>query len=67
MKNNKNKVFNIIKYIFSILFVLTLLFNIKNGKIDKEKIDYIKALDQEGQSYRLVTSADNVQVPVPKG
>ena len=26
-----------------------------------------KTLEQEGDNYRLVTSADNVQVPVPKG
>ena len=44
----------------------TLLFN--NKTIEKEtKSTKTKALDQEGQSYRLVTSSDNVQVPVPKG
>ena len=44
--------------------------NIFNNKtIEKEiaRNNNSKALDQEGQSYRLVTSADNVQVPVPKG
>ena len=42
---------------------------IKN-EIEKETKTFnnkVKALNQEGQNYRLVTSADNVQVPVPKG
>ena len=70
MKNKKNRIFNLIKYIFSLFLIIIILLNIntKKGKtIDKEKIDALKPLDQEGQNYRLVTSADNVQVPVPKG
>ena len=67
MKLRKNK--KIINYIFIIFLILssTILFN--NKTIEKEKItnNKLKALEQEGQSYRLVTSADNVQVPVPKG
>ena len=58
------KIYNCILIVFLIL-CLTFLFN--NKTIEKEAESNLKALDQEGQSYRLVTSADNVQVPVPKG
>ena len=65
MKIRKSiKEYNLILIIFLILSS-TILFN--NKKIEIETKNNIKALDQEGQNYRLVTSADNVQVPVPKG
>ena len=51
--------------IFSPIFVCNYS---QNKTIVKEiKESKTKPLDQEGQNYRLVTSADNVQVPVPKG
>ena len=51
-----------------LLIILTTILS-SNKTIGKEKIKIgnLKALDQEGQNYRLVTSVDNVQVPVPKG
>ena len=68
MKTKKaKKLYNFILIVFLILSS-TFLFN--NKTIEKEiktSKKEIKALDQEGQNYRLVTSADNVQVPVPKG
>ena len=73
MKNRKLKI--IYNYILIVFLIIssTVLFNYsKNEKIEKEitkisKINGLKTLDQEGDNYRLVTSADNVQVPVPKG
>ena len=51
--------------IFSPIFLFK---NSQNEIIKKEiKESKTKPLDQEGENYRLVTSADNVQVPVPKG
>ena len=51
--------------IFSPIFVCNYY---QNKTIIKQiKESKTKPLDQEGQTYRLVTSADNVQVPVPKG
>ena len=66
MKTKKaKKLYNFILIVFLILSS-TFLFN--NKTIEKEKTNNnLKALDQEGENYRLVTSADNVQVPVPKG
>ena len=66
MKIKRNKrLFNCILVIFLIL-CLACLFN--NKTIEKEEMkNDLKALDQEGENYRLVTSSDNVQVPVPKG
>ena len=51
------------------LFSFSVINIFKNKIIEKEIAtnNNLKALDQEGQSYRLVLSADNVQVPVPKG
>ena len=66
IKNNIIIIFSVI-----ILFVMGIITLFNNQTIQKEikttKNNTLKALDQEGQSYRLVTSADNVQVPVPKG
>ena len=66
MKTKKaKKLYNFILIVFLILSS-TFLFN--NKTIEKEKTNNnLKALDQEGENYRLVTSADSVQVPVPKG
>ena len=65
MSKKRIKKHNLILIIFIIL-CSTFLFN--NKRIEKEtRTTKTKALDQEGQNYRLVTSADNVQVPVPKG
>ena len=51
-----------------ILSPIFLFKNCQNERIEKEiKASKLKQLDQEGQNYRLVISADNVQVPVPKG
>ena len=63
----------IVFLIFSpvVLFIMgTTMFSnktIEKEIITKENKYSLKTLDQEGQNYRLVTSADNVQVPVPKG
>ena len=62
-------------YILAIflLFSSIVLFEYSNNEIIEKEIiktnkeNNFKALDQEGETYRLVTSADNVQVPVPKG
>ena len=56
-----------INFILVAFFILCSTFLFNNKTIEKETKNNLKALDQEGQSYRLVTSADNVQVPVPKG
>ena len=62
----------VIFLIFSpvVIFIMgTTMFSnktIEQGIITKENKYSLKTLDQEGQNYRLVTSADNVQVPVPK-
>ena len=64
-KRKDKRIFNFILIVF-LIFSSTILFNTKT--IEKEETkNNLKALDQEGQNYRLVTSADNVQVPVPKG
>ena len=53
---------------FLIFSPIVLFKNSQNERIEKEiKASKLKQLDQEGQNYRLVTSQDNVQVPVPKG
>ena len=58
-------------YILAIFLIFSpiVVFNYSNNeKIEKEiKENKLKTLEQEGENYRLVTSADNVQVPVPKG
>ena len=43
------------------------LFNTSKNENIEKSFYYPKTLEQEGQTYRLVTSTDNVQVPVPKG
>ena len=40
---------------------------VKKEETKKSISNESKTLEQEGKTYRLVTSADNVQVPVPKG
>ena len=72
-KENRRKQ-RIIKYIknditliLSIIFLLILQLSNKTTIKEIKTKNNIKALEQEGQNYRLVTSADNVQVPVPKG
>ena len=61
--NNKNKIAYLL---FAFLIISSFIFTNNNKTINKINTT-TKALDQEGQNYRLVTSADNVQVPVPKG
>ena len=54
--------------ILIVFLILCSTFLFSNKMLVKEKTkNNVKALDQEGQNYRLVTSADDVQVPVPKG
>ena len=69
MKTKKVKKYNYILTMFLIISTLLVSYISKNTtNIEKEtNKNKLKALDQEGQNYRLVTSADNVQVPVPKG
>ena len=55
-----------------LIFSPIVMFEYSNNEIIEKEITKIsknkeKQLEQEGQNYRLVTSADNVQVPVPKG
>ena len=61
--NNKNKIAYLL---IAFLIISSIIFTNNNKTINKINTT-TKALDQEGQNYRLVTSADNVQVPVPKG
>jgi hypothetical protein len=65
IKKKQNKIIILSTAITLLIMLSTILFN--NKTIVKDKPTKTKALDQEGQNYRLVTSADNVQVPVPKG
>ena len=63
---------NIIVLITVIAIFITGIITFSNKTMIKsiiktEKDNILKELDQEGENYRLVTSADNVQVPVPKG
>ena len=64
-----NSIYIYILIVF-LTFNLTFLQN-KNEIINRKdlilKNNELKTLEQEGSNYRLVTSADNVQVPVPKG
>ena len=59
------KVYNFILIMF-LVFISTVIFNSKTLEKGIKTIQ-TKKLEQEGQNYRLVTSQDNVQVPVPKG
>ena len=71
MRVNKLRKICIYTLAIFLIFSSIVVFDYSNNeKIEKQlKINKnnTKPLDQEGQNYRLVTSADNVQVPVPKG
>ena len=64
IKNLANNI-TVLVTVISLFIIAIITFN--NKTIVKDKPTKTKALDQEGKNYRLVTSADNVQVPVPKG